>query len=229
MKQKLMLLVAGALTALAFAAVPAVATAGEWTIDPETGGFPLTFSGTTGEAKLTSSLGTVTAKSVDVHGEYENGTTGHVEFTFTEVSGLGGTCTSTVPAAPSGTVTTTSLTFHNIMIDSTTQKAGGTPGILITPNSEHFTTFKCPLATVEVRGNGIIGDITDPTCSSNVFQSTAKIDFESLSTGVQKYQQVTTEGTKFDLTAKSALGTVTASEDAEGTITFARKAKMTCP
>lgn len=227
-----MLLFAGALAVLALAAVPSVAMAGEWTIDPETGvASELTFSGETGEAKLTSSLGTVTAKKVDVKGTYENGTTGHVEFTFTEVSGLGGTCTGTVPVAPTGTITSTELAFHNIMIEKTGAEGfpNGKAGILITSNLEHFATFKCPLATVEVKGNGIIGEVLNPLCTNTGFQSTATLEFASTSTGVQKYMQVTTEGTKYDLTAKSSLGTVTASEDAEGTITFNRKVKMTCP
>jgi hypothetical protein len=231
MKHKMILLALGALCA-AMLALPAMASAAGWDIDPESGKLPLKFTSAGGEAKLTRLNGQkVTCTANSGTGQYETATTGKIELTFTGCKdNLGFTCTTAGQAA--GTITTTELEFHNIMIDSTAQVVGGKPGVLITPNAGHFATFACTLGigTVVVSGNGIVGEVSNPTCTNNPFQKTATLNFESSATGTQKYMQEETAGTKFDLLSSTngALAE-TSSEDAEGTVTFAENAKMTCP
>jgi len=227
MRQKRLISVSLAVAAFAFGAIATMASAAD--LDPETGGFPLTFSGVIGEPKFTSGLGTTTATAVDVHGEFETAIAGWIEFTFTNLTEFGGTCTSTVPVAPEGLVTTTKLPFRIVMIDSTSQLSGGKPGMLITGNSEHMTTFKCPMGTIEWKGNGVIGEIRSPSCASGTFTKTATIEFASAGTGNQQYKQVETTGTTYDLIAKSLLGTLTTSWDFGGAVEFVRKVKLTCP
>jgi hypothetical protein len=227
MKHKLMMLALAAVSAVLFA-LPAVASAGEWTIDSETGALP-TFTSAGGAAKLTSSgFGAflpVECTANSGTGKYTSTTTSLVTLTFTGCKQSNEPCTTSGQA--SGTIKTTELVSHNIMIDKTAE--GGTAGLLITPNNGHFATFVCASSgTLTVKGNGIIGDISSPKCGG-AFQKTATVVFETSSAGNQKYKQVTTEGTSYDLSTTTFLGTFTSGEDATGTVTFNQGTKMTCP
>jgi hypothetical protein len=228
MKHKMILLALAAVSAVMFA-VPAVASAGEWEID--SGKLPLSFTASGGEATLTQE-GVATKVICTANtgsGKYASKTTGEqltLTFPGCKENVVNTSCTTADQTA--GTIKTTDLTFHNIMIASTAQKAGGTPGILVTPNAGHFASFTCDFGfmSVEVTGNGIIGDISAPKCSEST--KTATLTFESSATGVQKYTQVTTEGIKFDLDAKENGTSRTASEDASGTLSFPETVSMTC-
>jgi hypothetical protein len=238
MKHKMMLLALAAVSAALFA-LPAMASAAEWDIDAETAN-PITFKTTSGEAKLTSNgfgaFAPVVCASSSGEGTYTNQTTATSELTFTGCVQGSNKCHTS--GFPEGTITTTTLTSHNIMIDNTAQVAGGTPGLLLTPNSGHFATFTCGGSTYVVNGStaagtgaGIIGDITTPKCGG-AFSKTATVKFETTSSGVQKYMQEETgvlNSTKYDLVTKSPLGSFTSGEDATGTITFNQGTKMTCP
>jgi len=228
MKQKLMLLFAGALAVFAFGALPSMASAAEWSVDLETGTFPTPITSTGGVTSLTSALGTISCETVTGTGQYTTATTGDIQFLFhgcKKVSN-GEVCTTTGQSA--GTITTTNLLFHNSMLEATPT---GKPGILITSNAGHFATFVCGgIFTVKVEGNGIMGEVTSPTCSTGTFQKTSTIKFASSGTGNQVWKQVETAGTSFDLTAEGFGLRATASEDGEGTTEFtSTKAKMTCP
>jgi hypothetical protein len=241
MKHKMILLALAAVSAVMFA-VPAVAAAGEWEIDPASGKFPQSFTAANiGNTTLTQDPlnaedkpATVTCTGSSGSGKYTTKTTGEIELTFTgcKESQFGSSCTSAGQAT--GTITTTNMTFHNIMIDSTAQRPAtektkaGTAGILITSNAGHFATFNCALFfKIEVTGSGVIGDISAPECGGTSKTSTLK--FESTAEGTQKYMQITTEGTKFDLTSTQGGTARTASQDGEGTVTYNENMTMTCP
>jgi hypothetical protein len=228
MKHKLMMLALAAVSAALFA-LPAVASAAEWDIDSETGALP-TFTSKGGAAKLTSSgFGAflpVECTANTGSGKYTTQTTSSVTLTFTGCTQAGNTCTTSGQA--SGTIKTTELVSHNIMIESTQQVAGGTPGLLITPNNGHFATFVCGSTTFVVGGTGIIGDISAPKCGG-AFQTTATVVFATTSSGNQQYKQVETAGTSYDLSTTLGSSTFTSGEDATGTVTFSQGTKMTCP
>jgi hypothetical protein len=227
MKHKLMMLALAAVSAVFFA-LPAAASAAEWSIDSETGALP-TFTTSGGAAKLSStgfgSFLPVECTGNSGSGKYTSATTSVVSLKFTGCTQGSAKCTNT--AEEETIETTKELVSHNIMIENTAT-AGGTPGLLITPTSGHFATFKCGSSTLEVKGNGIIGDISSPKCGA-AFNKTATVDFKTSSSGNQLYKQVETTGTSYDLSTTTAFGTFTSGEDATGTVTFNQGTKMTCP
>jgi hypothetical protein len=228
MKNRLIILALAAISA-AFLVPPAVSSAAEWDIDSETGAPPM-FTTAGGATKLSSSgfgafLPIECTTSTGI-GKYTTQTTASLTLTFTGCSQGGNSCTTSGQTA--GTIKTTELVTHNIMIESTAQVAGGTPGLLFTPNSGHVGTFACGSSTFVVGGNGIIGDIGSLKCGGG-FQKTATVTFATSSSGNQRYKQVETAGASFDLTATTNLGTFTYGEDRIETMTFNQGIKMTCP
>jgi hypothetical protein len=226
MKHKLIMLALAAASS-ALLALPVVASAAEWTIDSETGALP-TFTSSGGAAKLTSSgfgafLPIECSHNTD-SGKYTSTTTLVVTMAFTECTQSGNTCTT--PGQPAGTIKTTELVSHNIMIDNTEQ--GGTPGLLITTNNGHFATFVCGGSTFVIDGNGIIGDVSSPKCGA-AFSKTFTLVFATLSAGNQKYKLVETTGTSYDLVTTTAVSTLTTGLDVTFTRTFNQGVKMTCP
>jgi hypothetical protein len=228
MKHKLMILALAVIGAALFA-LPAAASAAEWDIDSETGALP-TFTTAGGVAKLTTSgfgafMPIECTKSTGT-GKYTTQTTASLNLTFTGCTQSGNACTTAGQTA--GTIKTTELVAHNVMIESTAQVAGGTPGLLITPTNGHFGTFACGSSTIVLGGNGIISDISSLKCGG-VFQKTATSGFATSSSGNQLYKQVETAGTSFDMSATTSLGTFTYGEDRVETFTFNQGIKMTCP
>jgi hypothetical protein len=228
MKHKLMMLALAAVSAACFA-LPSVASAGEWRIYTETAANPaFTISGKS--ANLSSSgFGAflpVQCTAFSGSGSYPTPFTAFMTLTFTGCTQSGNTCTTSGQAT--GTIKTTELVSHNIMIESTEQVAGGTAGLLITPNGGHFATFVCGSSTFTVGGNGIIGDISSPKCGA-AFQKTATVEFKTSSSGNQLYKQVTTTGTSYDLSTTLGSSTFTSGWDATAAFTFNQGIKMTCP
>ena len=231
MKHKTMLLALVVVSGLLYA-LPSMASAAGWDIDPApTEKSPLTFTSSGAKASLVTAGGNFSCTASSGTGKYTSQTTGNITITFTGCAttffGFPITCTSS--GQSSGTIKTTeNLVFHNIMIESTAQVAGGTPGILVTPNSGHFATFVCAGNTVVVGGTGVIGDISSPKCGETSTTSTLK--FEASGVGVQKYTQEETTGTKYDQTSsKNGGAPETASQEAEGKVTFNQAATITCP
>jgi len=237
MKHRTMLLALVVVSGLLYA-LPAVASAGVWDIKPA----GVSFTATAGETKLTATGLTVKCTSNTTAGAYDAGSeqTGKItKLVFHGCTGpLGVTCTGTLNGAsePSGTITATApLPFHNVTLEPT-PNLEHKRGILITPKEidntftsglGHFASFKCAGIETKVAGNGIIGEVTKPACEEASL--TGNLIFESPSTGVQKWQQITTEGTKFDLWSKTGGAShVTSSEDGTGTITFAEKVTPNC-
>jgi hypothetical protein len=220
-------LMLGALAALcAMLALPALASATPAHISPAPE-VPFSIHGGASELSRVAgggSTGTTTTGS----GSFENTTTGKIKLTFHGVkSTIGTNCTS--PGQPTGTVTTTELTFHLVML------AANTPGILITGNEtttgvktagegpwgHHFVDYACGIfiPTVQVRGNGVLGTITAPACGAA--STTANVKFEPTvkGNGVQKHSSYT--GTNYGLESSIGEGAYSASAmEAEATITF---------
>ncbi len=220
MSKKLILLAVAAVSAVLFA-LPAVASAETWHITKAE-----KFTAHGGHALLTVDMPEateITCQSNTATGEYENTTTGkNLVLTFhqCEVAGTGGFIPCNTPGLPSGTIRTTALTFHNIMVEK--EK----PAILITPNNGHFATFNCPFIHINVRGNGIIGEV-EKKCGES--SKEAGLSFTSVDTGTQTWRQITTAGTVFDLTSsKNGEPPFTASEDATGMVTFGSSQTITC-
>jgi hypothetical protein len=214
--------------AISLLCLPAMASAGGWDVDYATV-FPVTFTATGGQVKFTRAGGTVTCEHETAHGEYITATTGVVEISFESCSGglLGGP--PTTPGQPSGKITTATLEFHNIMIDSTAQVSGGTAGILYTTNKGVFTSYECSLfEKVTVGGNGVIADLKQPKCGEASNEWTWV--FESSKPGFQRWMQITTEGTQYDLTSSVNGGAAeTTSLDSDTTVKFIEMARVTCP
>lgn len=229
MKRKTILLFAAALSALAFAALPAVAAASVGpTIDlPH---YPTTFSGSSTEEAILyeeTSPG-VRCKTegetpaLTIHGNVTGPHEGSATFTFhgCKETKLNSKCTS--PGAEAGTIETTTLPFHTVYL------ANGKPGVLFEPNQENtveekhwFAHFTCVggLVKVTVGGNGVLGTVTEPTIGGEVSNS-FKVDV-SAPGGAQQHTTVLT-GTdengdpiyqSFGLQAKKGSTTKPAAED----------------
>ncbi|HVD40074.1 MAG TPA: hypothetical protein VNC16_03605 [Solirubrobacterales bacterium] len=242
MNKKLMLLALAAVSAAMFA-LPAAASAGTWSVSSIE-----KFTTHSGATTLTlrpnsegESVSEVTCTTSTGSGKYTTSTTGEeltLTFTGCTVPSPFGTLNCNTSGQASGTIKTTDLKFDNIMIESTAQKPtvvgpphqpAGLPGILITANNNHFASFTCGgFIAIDVEGNGIVGEI-ERGCGTSA--TTAGLNFASSSTGVQKYTQITTTGTVYDLSAKDTFTGVTrtASMDGTGTVTFPKSQTITCP
>ena len=193
-------MLAACLAALAFAALPAIAAAEETSnpgdpyLDGVTTGTQFSLSG--GEGEL-NTVGGKFVKCASVHGggEFDDAETGTVSFTFTGCKTTLGIKCTTPGQETAGTIQVGPLPFHLKTVKHTTPHK---PGILVTPNNPdengvgEFTEFKCSFAgAVKVRGNGIIGTITEP--EEGVASNTAVISFSETESksGVQTHKTIT--------------------------------------
>jgi hypothetical protein len=152
-------------------------------------------------------------------GSFENTTTGTLEFALHGLTAGFETCTST--GQPAGTVKTTKLPFHLVML------APGKPGILITPGPiGHVASYVCfGLINVVMNGNGILGTITSPACGSTSNKATLR--FEQSIPGHQKHNTYT--GVNYGFTTSLSGGAaVPTSLNAAATITFPANRTLTC-
>jgi hypothetical protein len=230
MTKKMMLLALAAVSAAMFA-LPAVASAGEPVIDPASGKFPLTFTSAGGHSELRANEEPpITCTSNTGTGKYTSGTTGEIALTFhgctTSFFGFPVSCNSA--GQPSGTIKTNTSVFHNVYVTD----AKTNPGVLVTPPTSPaglYTTIICGgFASIEVRGNGIIGELTSPKCGA-VAQKTATLNFAATGSS-QTLKKVTATGTEYSLssTTESSGKVTTSCEVAEGTVTYAENATLTC-
>jgi hypothetical protein len=234
MKIKMTLLALSAVAAAMFA-LPSVASAGEWEISEAGAAFTITG---VGKSTLTTAGGgaaaDVTCTSTSGAGKYVPGsktTTEDVTLTYAGCTTAFGIVKCTTGTDTAGTITTTALTGHNIMLEATPTS---TMGILLTPNGTHFTTFVCAGKTIVVTGNGVIGEVEIPcTKSAGVPNSTKEfpVKYESTATrGTQRWMHITTSGTTFDLdTTENGGAAATASLDSTDIFKFANTQTITCP
>jgi hypothetical protein len=201
MNRKLMLLALASVSATLFAFPPVAAaesshisSVGKFTIASE--------AGTAAAITEHNSSSKWICTSVTGSGEFTTTTTGKLTLSFHGCGEnvFGTACTGEVPVhEPAGTITTTVLEFHLIEVEN------NTPGILITPNNGHFATYTCAngLITKKLGGNGLIGHLASICGGAPSTTHTAKFETTNESTPghTQKWTQITTAGTKYDLTA----------------------------
>jgi hypothetical protein len=222
MRKDLMSLSVLVLVAIAFAAIPALASSGEFVVDCKSGascsgsiaGGLTEFQNTAGEGiSCTSSTGTLTWTSgsstgtshILLHGCRENVTI----FKFS--------CNG--PGLPSGTTTITS-TVHAVKIFGL---------ILVNHTNISHTTTCAGFSDKTVTGN-VMGLIENPNCGT--FRTSHAISFEKTGVGQQKYKQVTEVGTIYDLISNNDAGGQYTTTSLTGTmsVTYSggNEAKITC-
>jgi hypothetical protein len=217
MNKKIMLLALAAVTAAMFA-MPAAASATFESLHMSPTPAKLHVKGV-GHATLRSEGGqNITCNGVSGTVTPEaGGTTGLLVLTFGPhcTGPTGETCVGTNPAAPSGSITTTTLPYHLVTLK------GKSAGVLITPISAAFAHFNCnvfgfPVQTT-VEGNGVLGTITAPACGT--LTTTATLSFSSVggNSTTQLHRQVagTTEGAIWSLSK----GGNPAAQEAHATLT----------
>ena len=237
MKKKLMILAAGVLAALAFAALPAVASAGEYVADCEgaavcTG----TVAGGATQLRNTASEG-ISCTAVNGTATATNGSsTGTLELNFTgcveTITGFKFKCNS--PTGGAGEVKTGQMVTHLIYLEPNAQ----TPGIKITLPVAGVT-FTCAGFSKKTVTDKVIGHISNPNCKT--FQQSHTADFAELkhpepggipTPGVQRWMTATTTGPTTDLKSNNHNGGayVTSAQTGSGVITWAagHKVNLTC-
>ena len=227
MTKKLMLLATGVLTALAFAALPAVASAGEYTADCENGAATCSGSVVGGEAELRNDAGEgIHCKTVGGTATVTNGSsTGTLSLVFktcTEtITPFGFSCNNTGVA---GEIKTGSMVTHLIYLEPNKT----TPGIKVTLPAAGVT-FNCAGFAKKLVTGKVIGHISNPNCGT--FQASHTADFAESATGVQRWMQATTSGETTDLISNNDAGGAytTSSQKGTGVITWTgTKVKLTC-
>jgi len=224
MNKKLMLLAAGALAAVALAALPAMASAGEFSADCKSGA---NCSGkiSGGEAEIENNKGErVKCTGTEGTANVSHGTsTGQVNLIFTncreQVTIFKFTCTNTATA---GKIETGSLQTHLIYIEPQEK----TPGFLITSLN---VTFNCAgWAKMTVTGS-LIGHIENPNCGS--FKPSHQVEFARNGIGEQTYWTITTTGAGYYPISNKDIGDtyLESSITATGTFTWTNdEVKLTC-
>lgn len=200
MREKSKLLAAGVLSVLVLAALPAVASAGEYEMHCPVAPCVGTVSGSNVEHMI--ELETDNGERFDVSaidGTIKIGaattTTATVELEFTHIyetfTGFRFTCSSI--GAPAGVIRTGPITTHFVNL----MHGGTKPGVLLTNINVTYTCgggFSSKTLT-----GGLIGALTQANC--NVAAATNQIAFNSVGgpPRTQEYKQVTGTGTLFDL------------------------------
>ena len=232
MTKKLMLLATGVLTALAFAALPAVASAGEYTADCENGAAACTGTVAGGAATLRNDAGEgISCTTVDGKATVNNGSsTGALELTFTgcveTITPFKFKCNNTGVA---GEIKTGSMQTHLIYLEPNKT----TPGIKVTLPG-HGTgaggvTFTCAGFSKKTVTGSVLGHISNPNCGT--FQASHTADFTESAAGIQRWMQATTTGEKTDLISNNDAGGAytTSAQTGTGVITWTgTKVKLTC-
>jgi hypothetical protein len=219
MSKKLMLLAAGVLSALAFAALPAIASAEEYQVHCPTAPCVGNISGTNAEHAIR--LENDNGEKIDataVNGTVSIGagttTTATTELNFTgskeTISGFNFSCKSAGAAA--GEIRTGSIPLHFVNLTS-----GGTnPGVLLTNIN---VTLECAagIVTKTVTGN-IIGTITTANCKAASASNVVTFNISG-TPGTQEHELWT--GTAYDLiSGPHSPDTTTSAQTGRGVITW---------
>ncbi|HEX3043076.1 MAG TPA: hypothetical protein VHP56_13395 [Solirubrobacterales bacterium] len=238
MKKKSIISVVGALVALAFTALPSMASAEETALRCLTGP-PCTFTLHGGITKLSAIGGdTMTCSAVAGSGQAtpltnNEATTGNVELTLTGCaeanSGFKFKCNS--PGQVAGTITANTLVTHNVKLPAAT--ASNEAGVLYTGTN---VTYSCAggLAIQTLTGN-LIGE-NENKCGPGSRSATQKLNFlaETVAGVVQDGKQKIREWTsvKYDLEDKTnhagAGSYETFAIESTWTATFNQEVELTC-
>jgi hypothetical protein len=230
MNKKLMILVAGALTALAFMSLAGAASAKETKLKCEGAG-ACTFTATSGETKFSIQGGDTVACSASSGSGQVTGLDANRESTTSTVQLLFTGCKeqNTIfkfncqNTATNGNITTNVMTVHNIALPGTPTGAGA----LLTNAG---VTFTCAggFASTEVTGS-IIGEY-EKECGPESTNTKQTINFGTSGDGVQNDTSYT--GTTFNLLGKTnhaSGGTnVTGAQSGTGTLAFNQSVELTC-
>jgi hypothetical protein len=231
MNKKLMLLVVGALTALAFTALPGAASAKETKLNCENQFFSCTFTIAGGVSrfslnggdtvKCTGLSGSGAVTGLDANRE---STTSEVQLLFTGCKEQNTifqfACTNTMTA---GNVTTNLMTGHSVALPETWTEAG----VLLTNAG---VTFTCAggFASTQLTGN-VIGE-SETKCNTNT-GTIQTLDFSAISHGTQT-DRTYTALTNYELSGKtnhsSGGSYATAALTGTATLTFNQNVQLTC-
>jgi hypothetical protein len=212
----------------AMLALPAPASAGVWHAEPSVVAESFTVgSSGHGEVILMTPNATVACKTggngpiVGSGATNIGGTTGTVSLKFQNCGG-GGNYLCTTPGQPSGTVALNpNLVVHNILLEA------NQPGTILTgagANTE-IAHYNCGfgLITVSVTG-ALIGEL-EQSCGHK--SKTFSVDFNS-GGGVQQWTQLTTTGSKMDITFTRNSNIETAAFSMTTTITTSSENEVKC-
>jgi polyisoprenoid-binding protein YceI len=221
MNKKMMVLAISVVSAAAMA-LPAVASAGTWHLEPAQNG---TVEG--GNTELKSSGVTITCTSVSGTSAFDSGstTTGILNLTFHGCKNKAGLHCQTKGDA-TGTITAPNLPFHLVILHTGPPKI---VGILITPTAAGpFASFECAGIPVVVAGNGVLGELSSPSCGANTNAVTFTFGLNAGGTA-QAYTQVTTSGTVYGLTSKVGMAAANpATQTGVATVTVANEPLVNC-
>ncbi|HEX6782798.1 MAG TPA: hypothetical protein VF125_12335 [Solirubrobacterales bacterium] len=232
MNKKLMLLATGVLAALAFAALPAVASAGEPEAHCKVGAVCFgTVAG--GATQLRDDAGQgITCTSVHGTASLTSTTsTGTLALTFTgcveTITGFKFSCNNTGVAGKisTGTMGTHLIYLHHLP-NTTTGLKVTLPGY---GTGSGGVTFTCAGFSRKTVTGSVIGHISNPEC--NTYRPVHTADFAEASTGVQKFMQITTTGDKTDLISNNDAGGAytTSAQIGSGVITWeGTEVNITC-
>jgi hypothetical protein len=232
MNKKLMLLAAGALAALAFTALPGIASAQETALKCEKTPCTFTFAG--GVITFSTTIGdTISCTSVTGNGEAIN--LSNLETTTTKTSLIFHGCKEqntifkfacTTPGQPSGTTQTNTITGHLVALPGTANESG----VLLT---DFKGTFTCAggFARSTITGNLIVENESKCGVAASAIQ---KLNFETTGHGAQKLKTWT--GATFNLlyaTSHNETPTATSGYEAlavtgTATLTWNQKVQVTC-
>lgn len=165
------------------------------------GMMPATATFSSGESRIGLADGTtISCTSGTGQGEATSKTTGTVSYRLhgckEQATIFHFACTSA--GEPTGTIQLATVVTHAVYLD----EAHTRPGALATPPASGvWAKFTCAggFSTVEVKGNGILGEVTSPKCGETSKTGTGKT--ETKSHGVQTVQQVEETGTSYHLEA----------------------------
>jgi hypothetical protein len=234
MNKKLMLLATGVLAALAFAALPAAASAGEFAAHCKNGAATCTGNVVGGASQLKNHANeAVSCTSVDGKATVTNGSpTGFLELTFTKcvetITGFKFSCTGTGLAA--GEIKTGKMVTHLVYLEPLPNTTAGLKVTL--PGKGTGTggvTFSCAGFAKKTVTGSVIGHISNPNCGNPSASHTA--DFTEVAPGTQRWNQATTTGEKTDLESNNDAGGVysTSSQIGSGVITWeGTEVTLTC-
>ena len=212
------------LVALAVAVMAPQAMAVTPEVHPVEGGFPLKAAGLGSGASLTTASTTISCTSGTGEGQATNETTAEGSAVLHGCTGpLGAACTTA--GQPAGTIVIATSIAHLVYLDEAHTKVGS---LTTPPASGVFAKFTCLGIVVEVKGNGLLSEITAPKCGEK--SKTGTTVATSTSPGVQKYTQIEETGTVYKLESKTGGGEfVAASLDGTVTGTPEREFFLTCP
>lgn len=236
MNKKLMLLAVGALTALAFAALPALASATEYEAHCQdakgntvaicegevTGGTAELRNSNNEIIKCTGTGGTTSFATTTTTG------TANLKFTGCKEQATIFKFNCNSVGSGTGIIEAANLTYHLINLESGVK----TPGIKFTGIS---VTFTCAGFSDKTVTGSVVGHMHDPATICNQALATHSVNFQEKvggPVGTQTWMQTETTGTKTDLISNNDAGGTyfTSSQVATGTIHWkdGNLVKITC-